>query len=215
MTNRFPTMRENMEWQAVQDAGPHAVKAFNEMLERGESVSMAATLATRTPPRTGVDDRIVMRNRVSLEEQFKGCGPMLDLYRKNYKAQTGEDLPSDAVVYRSLARFPGDPDCIVTHKHTLQDVKRRMAERNERVEGDWENHQYQQCPKGQEVAMSDTAMARYKAEYRQLPEYENVDEQDLEAEILHNHSKVMTGEDMMNAPRTIEEVEKQAFGEVL
>lgn len=210
--SRFATMRDNLEYDAVVNAGPHAVEAFERMLANGESVSMAATLATRTPPRTGVDDRIIQANTPSVSEQFRGCEPMLDLYRKNYKMKTGENLPEDAVVYRGLAKYPGDPDCIVTHKNTLSDVKRRMRERNEWVEGDWENHPEQQCPEGQKVAMNDVAMARYKSEYRALPEYENVDERDLEAEILHNHSRPMSGEDLMNAATSLDQVQKETFG---
>ena len=214
MDDRFPTRRENLEWLAVQEAGPHAVEAFERMLSKGESVSMAATLATRTPPRAGVDDRVIQANTKSVTEQFRGCEPMLNLYRQNYKAKTGENLPEDAVVYRSLAAYPGDPDCIVTHKHTLADVKRSAKEKNLWVEGDWENHPVQQCPKGQEVVMSDMAMARYKSEYRQLPEYERVDERDLEAEIISKHASVMTGEDLMNAATSVEQVAKETFGTI-
>ena len=210
--SRFATMRDNLEYDAVVNAGPHAVEAFERMLARGESVSMAATLATRTPPRTGVDDRVIQANTKSVSEQFRGCEPMLDLYRKNYKAKTGENLPEDAVVYRGLAKYPGDPDCIVTHKNTLSDVKRAMKNRNEWVEGDWENHPEQQCPEGQKVAMNEVAMARYKSEYRALPEYERVDERDLEAEILHNHSRPMSGEDLMNAATSLDQVQKETFG---
>ena len=66
--SRFATMRDNLEYDAVVNAGPHAVEAFERMLANGESVSMAATLATRTPPRTGVDDRIIQANTQSVSE---------------------------------------------------------------------------------------------------------------------------------------------------
>lgn len=212
MTGRFATQRENMDWMAVQDCGPAAVEQFEEMLARGESVSTAALLATRKPPGTGIDDRIVMKNARSVTEQFKGCKPMLDLYRRNYKAKTGEDLPEDAVVYRSLVKYPGDPDAIVTHKHSLADVKSAMVARNEHVEGDWEVHPVQQAPEPQKVLISDMAMARYKSEYRQLPEYEKTSEKDLEAEIIHKHTKVVTADDVMNAPRTVAEAARRVFG---
>lgn len=214
MEDRFPTRRENLEWLAVQEAGPDAVEAFNRMLANGESVSMAATLATRSPPRTGIDDKCLQANTKSVTEQFKGCPAMLEMYRKNYKAKTGENLPEDAVVYRSLAQYPGDPDCIVTHKHGLSEVKKKIKEKNLHVEGDWENHPRQQCPKGQEVAMSDMAMARYKAEYRQLPAYEKTTEKELEEEIISKHASIMTGEDLMNAATSIDQVSKETFGSV-
>jgi hypothetical protein len=212
MADRFPTRRENLEWMAVQDAGPDAIAAFDRMLAKGESVAMAAQLATRRPPRTGVNEGILHSNMGSVTQQFKGCEPMLQMYRQNYKAATGENLPEDAIVYRGLARYPGDPDCIVTHKHTLSEVKQKAKEHNFRVEGDWENHPRQQCPEGQVTPMSDMAMSRYKAEYRQLPEFERVDERDLEAEIISKHAKVMTGEQMLAAATSLEQVHKETFG---
>jgi hypothetical protein len=211
--SRFPTRRENLEWAAVQESGPEAVARFDKMLAEGQSVSMAAMLATQSPPRTGIDDRTVQANSKSVTEQFRGCDAMLNLYRQNYKAKTGENLPEDAVVYRGLAKYPGDPDCIVTHKHTLSDVKKAMRARNEQVEGDWEVHPVQAPPKPQEVLINDNVMARYKAEYRQLPEYEKATDKDLEAEITHKHTKVVTADDVMSTAKNIEEASKKVFGE--
>ena len=208
MTQRFPRMRDELEWIAVQQSGPDAITRFNEMLEKGESVSMAAMLATKAPPSSGVDERLVQRNAGSLEQQFAGCPEMLNLYRKNYRAKTGEDLPADAVVYRSLVKYPGDPDAIVTHKHSLDEVKKAMKARNVEVHGDWENHQVKGLtpPKPQEVLINDTAMERYKAEYRmESEEYCKIDERDLEAEIIHNHTKVVTADEVMSVPATLDE----------
>lgn len=201
-----------MEWQAVRQAGPEAVKAFNKMLEKGESVSMASQLATRRPPSGGCDEQILNRNTKSVTEQFKGCKPMLDLYRKNYKLKTGENLPEDAVVYRGLAKFPGDPGCIVTHKHSLSDVRRTMKERNEQVEGDWENHPVSEAPQPQVVRMNDNVLARYKSEYRAEEEFKDMDERELEEVIIETHTKVVTADDAMNAPTTEEQVNQAVFG---
>lgn len=210
--SRFSTRRENFEYDAVVQAGPQAVEAFERMLAKGESVSMAAQLATRCPPRTGITDQILQRNTKSVTEQFKGCPAMLDLYRKNYKAQTGENLPEDAVVYRSLAEYPGDPGCIVTHKHSLQDVQKTIKERNKLVEGDWENHPVSQAPEPQVVRMNANVMARYKSEYRMEEEFANLDERELEELIIDNHTQVVTADDAMNAPTSIEQVNKEVFG---
>lgn len=210
--DRFSTRRENLEYDAVVQAGPKAVEAFERMLAKGESVSMAAQLATRSPPKTGITDQILQRNTKSVTEQFKGCPAMLDLYRKNYKAQTGENLPEDAVVYRSLAEYPGDPGCIVTHKHSLQDVQKTIKERNKLVEGDWENHPVSQAPEPQVVRMNANVMARYKSEYRMEEEFANLDERELEELIIDNHTQVVTADDAMNAPTSIEQVNKEVFG---
>lgn len=208
---RFKTMRDNLEYMAVEQAGPEAVARFEEMLARGESVSMAATLATKSPPRTGVDDRTVMANSRRVSEQFKNEPWMLQQYRNNYRRLTGENLPDDAVVYRSLVRFPGDPTAIVTHKHSLSAVKQAMRERNERVEGDWEIHPESAPPKPQEVRMNAQVMARYKQEYRSLDEWRDVDERDLEEEILHRHAPVVTPDEVMNTPKSIDEAYQKTF----
>lgn len=209
--SRFSSRRDQLEYDAVEQAGPAAVEAFERMIANGESVSMAATLATRTPPRTGVDDRMTMANGPKATEAFKNEPWMLDLYKKNYKAKTGEDLPADAIVYRGLADFPGDPAAIVTHKHSLSDVKKVMRERNVQVEGDWENHRVQQAPKPQECLINNQVMNRYKAEYRQEEEYARVSESDLEAEIIHNHAKVVTADEVMAAPTSIKEAYDRTF----
>ena len=209
--SRFSSRREQLEYDAVLQHGPHALEAFDRMIAAGESVSMAAQLATRTPPRTGVDDKMTMANGPKASEIFKNEPWMLDLYKKNYKAKTGENLPADAIVYRGLADFPGDPGAIVTHKHGLSDVKKAMKERNVRVEGDWENHQVQAAPKPQEVLINDQVMARYKAEYRQEAEYMNVSDKDLEKEITHNHAKVVTADEVMNTPTSIKQAYDKTF----
>lgn len=209
---RFKSIRDEMEWMAVEQAGPAAIETFNRLVSAGESVSMAAMLATKHSPSGGINEQIIQRNAGSLEQQFEGCGPMLDLYRKNYRAVTGEELPSDAVVNRGLAQFPGDPGCIMTHKNTLADVQRTMKERNCQVEGGWENHPVQQAPVVQSVLINDVAMGRIKSEYRMEEEFQKVSEKDLEAEIILKHTKVVTPDEAMNASRTISEIQTKVFG---
>ena len=209
---RFKTRRENLEYDAVLQAGPHAVEAFDRMIAKGESVSMAAQLATKSPPRGGNSDQLLQRNTKSVTEQFKGCPAMLDLYRKNYKTQTGENLPEDAVIYRSLAEYPGDPGCIVTHKQSLSDVRKIMKDRNKLVEGDWENHPVSQAPEPQVVRMNENVMSRYLSEYRQEEEFADLDERELREMIIDNHTQVVTADDAMNAPTSIDQVNQEVFG---
>jgi hypothetical protein len=166
---------------------------------------MAVMLATKKPPGSGIDDRMVFANTPSVTEQFAGCPEMLALYRKNYRQKTGEDLPEDAVVYRSLVNEPGDPGAIVTHKHSLDQVKEEMRRRNVTVEGDWENHQRPAPPEPQKILINDVAMARYKSEYRQLDSFKDTSDRDLEEEITYKHAKTVTADEAMSAPRTIDE----------
>lgn len=210
--SRFPRLRDEMEYTAVVLAGPAAVAIFDRMIENGESVSMAALCATRSPPTGGVNDQIIQRNTKSVTEQFKGCEGMLNLYRKNYKRVTGENLPEDAVVHRGLAKFPGDPGCIVTHKQSLSEVKRIMKERNCQVEGDWENHPVSQAPEPQSVRINENTMSRYISEYRQEEEFAKLPEQELRELITENVAPVVTADEVMNAASSVSEVSKRVFG---
>lgn len=208
---RFDTMKEELQWEAVKAAGEVAVFRFNAMLEKGETVFTAAMLATQKPPSGGVNDQIVTRNAGSLEQQFQGCPDMLALYRKNYKAKTGEELPADAVVYRGLVDEPGDPRYIVTHKNTLADVMRNAKEDNKHVEGDWENHPVQQAPTVQDCLINDHAMGRLLADYQSNPAYEGVTVDELKEEILHKHTKKVSADEAMAAPRTIDAIQKMFY----
>jgi hypothetical protein len=209
---RKMSIREQMEFEAVALAGPEAVKRFERLVADGESVSMASMLATRSPPRTGITDQTYHRNSPGIGEIFKNEPEMLDLYRKNYRACTGEDLPDDAVPFRGLVDFPGDPGAIITHKHSLQDVKRVMHERNRHVEGDWEHHQYSQAPTPQVTRMSDMVMNRYKGEYRAEDEFRDMSEPELEEVILDTHAPVVTPDQAMAAPTSVHEAMQRARG---
>lgn len=208
---RFETMRDELQWEAVKAAGDQAVFRFNQMLEKGESVFTAAMLATQKSPSGGINDQIVTRNAGSLEQQFQGCPEMLALYRKNYKAKTGEDLPADAVVYRGLVDEPGDPRYIVTHKNTLADVQRNAKEDNKQVEGDWENHPIQQAPVVQDCLINDHAMGRLLADYQSNPDYEKASVDELKEEILSKHTKKVSADEAMSAPRTIDEINRMFY----
>jgi hypothetical protein len=198
---RFKNAQDEMQWIAVQRAGAPAVRAFNSMISRGESVRIAAMLAVRKAPTAGICDRVLHANTPSVQEQFRGCEPMLNLYRNNYRRLTGEDLPADAVVYRGLARFPGDPAAIVTHKHPLDSVKQAMRDRNCTVEGDWEIHPKQQAPVVRQDRMSEYAMQHIQEVYAQTGEFDGVDPRDVREEILHRHAAPdVTADQMMKAP---------------
>lgn len=206
---RFADRREQSEWEAVWAAGPQAVEMFDRIV-KAEGVRMAAMLACRRPPTTGVDDRMVMANHGNVEKTFQGCPEMLALYRRNYRQATGEDMPSDAVVYRSLVEYPGDPRAIVTHKNSLQSVQDYARDRGRDVEGDWEVTGKQVTPTPQVVRMAPDIVQRYMQEYReeQPDHYRNASDQDLREEVIHKHSKLVTADDVRNAPTSLEECAK-------
>ena len=204
-------MKDEMQWMAVVDAGPEAIDRFDRMLANGESINTAAMLATQKSPSGGINDQIVIRNAGSLEEQFQGCPEMLELYRKNYRAATGEELPSQAKIERGLVGYPGDPRYIITHKNTLADVQRNAKEDNKQVEGDWENHPVQQAPTPQSVRINETSMNRLLADYQSNPDYEKASVDELKEEIVAKHTKVVTADEAMAAPRTLDEIHKRLY----
>jgi hypothetical protein len=174
------TQQEEITYEGVKACGAVAIAEFAKLLGRGESVSMAAMLATRTPPALGNSDQTFNRNRRSLLDQFGGNTRMLDMYNQNYRAETGEDIPGDAFVFRGLAKYPGDPGAILTHKHTLADVKRVMKDRNVEIEGDWEQAPVSQAPKPQEVRMRPDLVDKYAAEYvHEQPDLAKLDLREL------------------------------------
>lgn len=174
------TQREELTYEGVKACGPGAVADFAVLLGRGESVSMAAMLATRTPPALGNSDQTFNRNRRSLLDQFGGNVRMLEMYNQNYRAETGEDIPGDAFVFRGLAKYPGDPGAILTHKHTLDDVKRVMKARNVEIEGEWDQTPFSQAPKPQEVRMRPDLVDHYAEEYvQEQPDLAKLDLQEL------------------------------------
>lgn len=203
---RYSDRRDQTDFEAVYHAGPQAVAFFDSIVNK-EGVRMAAMLACRRAPTTGVDDRMVMANNGNVQDTFRGSPEMLELYRRNYRLHTGEDLPADAVVYRGLVEFPGDPRGIVTHKHSLQAVKESARLRGRDVHGDWEVTGAQVTPTPQLVRMAPDICQRYMDEYRaeQPDTYGNVSDEDLREEVLYQHTKVVTADDVRNAPTTLEQ----------
>lgn len=206
---RYSRLSDQSEFEAVWACGPEAVAFFDAIVAR-EGVRMAAMLACRKAPTTGVDDRMVMANEGNVEKTFRGCPEMLALYRKNYRAKTGEDLPADAVVYRGLVEYPGDPRAVVTHKNSLQSVQEYARERGRDVQGDWEVVGDQVTPTPQIVRMAPDIVQRYMNEYRQeQPDtYRNVSDADLKEEVIYQHTKLVTADDVRNAPTTLEQCAK-------
>lgn len=210
--------RDRLELADIQTRHPRVQVEFQRLVESGESVPMAAMLAVRRQPSAGVDDRMVMAGSKSVTEQFENCPDMLNLYRKNYRLSTGENLPEDAVVYRSLAKFPGDPACIVTHKHGLADVKAAMKLRNCEIEGDWENHPVSQAPEPQTIRMNNNVLGSWRQYYlEESDERERMatlSREELDEMIVETHAPIVTPDDAMNAATTIDECHKRTFDKI-
>jgi hypothetical protein len=186
------TILEELTYEGVKARGHRAVAKFHELLGKGESVNIAAMLATQTPPGLGLSDQTYMRNKKGLLEQFDGNQGMLDLYNRNYRAQTGEDIPGDAFVFRGLATEPGDREVIMTHKHTLADVQRAMQRRNVTIHGDFDQTPVPQRPRPQVVRMREDILEAYVDDVIATnPERAEEDRRDLREEVLHDKAPVI------------------------
>lgn len=204
-----------MDYLAVKQAGSAAVRRYHDMVANGQTPRMAALLATRKPPGTGITDQTVTRNTVTLAEQLKNNPETLALYRRNYKAATGEKLPDDAVAFRSLVKYPGDPRYILTHKNSLDQIKRNAKDDNLHVEGDWENHPRSEAPRPIVTPMNATAMARYKAMYRNEPDnnLSRLSDPELEEFIIDAHApKGVTADSVMSTPTSLAELARKVWG---
>lgn len=204
---RYPNRRDQSDFEAVWRKGSAAVAFFDRIVST-EGVRMAAMLASQSAPTSGVDDRMVMANSGSVEETFRGSPEMLRLYQAQYRRETGEDLPADAVVYRGIVSYPGESGAIVTHKRSLQEVKEYLKARGRDVHGDWDVTGDQVAATPQVVRMGSDIMDRYKREYRAEGGWEKTSDRDLEEEILYKHAPVVTADDVHNAPTSLEECAK-------
>ena len=207
--------RDEIQFQAVRAKGTAAVERFVQMLKDGQSVSMAAMLATQSPPRTGICDQVYQKNRRSLLDQCDGSPIVLKAWRDGYRRRTGEELPSDAVLFRGLAREPGDPEAILTHKHSLQDMQQSLRSRGVRVEGeDWEIEPEPTPPVVQEITIGEDLIQRYMAEdVMDDPSLGELPAQELREKVIAEHGRKVTQSDLSPyGASTFSELAEKVFG---
>jgi hypothetical protein len=192
------SLQDEISFDNVRGHGPAAVKEFLSLVEKGESVKMAEMLVTRRPPSLGITDQTYQKNKKGdLLSQFDGSQIVLDAWNREYKRRTGEDIPSDAVIFRGLANGTGDPAAVMTHKHSLADIKRVMKERNVPVEGDWEIVPESRPPVVQAVRMAPDLVDNYVREYiAENPDLANTDRREIEEMVIDNHSRQVTQNDL-------------------
>lgn len=195
------TVQDEISFQTVRRHGPEATEKFVELIQRGETVKMAEMLVTRTPPRLGITDHTYQRNRVSLLDQCYGSEIVLRAWQEGYRRNTGENLPDDAILMRSLvnpAVGPGDPAAVITHKHSLADVKRMVKLRNLKVEGDWEHEPSSSiAPEVQKVQMGSDLVEKYVDDYiSENPDLAHSDRNELREMVVDTHSRKVTVDDL-------------------
>ncbi len=196
MTLEKPTFDDELQYEAVKKAGPAAVSQFMDMLANGESVRMAAMMATRKAPTMGITDHLYHKNMPKWRE---GMTPIVaKAWNAEYRRRTGENIPDDAIVMRGFAEFPGDPGVVLTSKHSLQDLKRVMELRGKRIESDdFETNPVQLPPTPQQVRMDPALVEEYRQEYIQAdPSLAQKDQRELVEQIVETHTKKVTADDL-------------------
>lgn len=111
---------------------------FVERVAAGVSPRMAESLAMQQAPGIGITDTNFIsdqnRHGRSILDRMNGSSTMTELLRRNLKKH-GYSLKSDDHYIPTVARFPGDPEAIVSNTNTLSDMKRRLQNRGVKTEG--------------------------------------------------------------------------------
>ena len=111
---------------------------FVERVTAGVSPRMAEALAMQQAPGVGVTDTNFIsdqnRHGRSILDRMNGSTVMTELLRRNLKKH-GYTLKSDDHYIPTVARFPGDPEAIVSNTNTLGDMKRRLQNRGVQTQG--------------------------------------------------------------------------------
>lgn len=192
------TQQDELSYANVRRHGPAATQRFLDMIARGETVKIAEMLATRKAPSLGINDQTYFKNRKgSLLDQFNGSEVVLNHWNNEYKRRTGEDIPDDAVIFRSLASGPGDPAAVLSHKHSLAEIKAKMKLRNIRIEGDWEQVPVAAPPKPQLIRMGADLVEKYVDDYiAENPDLQQTDRNELREMVVEKHSRKVTADDL-------------------
>lgn len=191
------TMQDEISFANIKRYGSAAVNEFIRLIQNGESVKMAEMLVTKTPPRLGINDHYFQRNRLSLLDQFGGSEATMRAWQKAYRERTGEELPADATILRGAARGIGDEDAVITHKHTLADVKKKLAARNLRVEGDFDMEPIPTPPRPQVIRMGADLVENYVDQYiTENPDLQQEDRRELREMVIDTHSREVTVSDL-------------------
>lgn len=189
---KIQSAADQLQFDAVKACGRDAVMRFVEMVQKGESVRMAAMLATHKPPGKGFDDQVYQKNRKSLLEQFDNSPEVLRAWNAQYRKETGEDIPPDAVVFREFAQRIGDSRCVLTHKNSMDDIKKYLRERNVQVEGSFDMESQPEAPVVQEVRLADDLVEQCVDEYiAEDPELAHEDRNELREMVIDKHSHPM------------------------
>ena len=84
-------------------------------------------------PKLGKTDTGFHANRMSMRDQFQGDEPWLRRFDKEYRKQTGQALPSDAVWMGQLAESQFDAKAVITPSMGQADVNKLIERKADRA----------------------------------------------------------------------------------
>lgn len=119
-------------------SGKTILEFFLTMVGDGVTIRMAEVLALRQPPGIGVTDTIYLqdqnRHGSSILDRMGGDQRAVKRLQGNL-AKHGYKLKSDDHYIPTVARFPGDPEAVVSNTQGLGDLKRNLESRGNETRG--------------------------------------------------------------------------------
>jgi hypothetical protein len=98
---------------------------FERLVRDGVPQTLAEMFALRQPPGTGGTDRAFLQGTGSGGDLDRTLEPIRKRRMARYKQLTGRKMPDNARYFTQLARFPGDPQAVVSDRG---EMKRRLEQ---------------------------------------------------------------------------------------
>lgn len=165
---------------------------FVQRVAAGVSPRMAESLAMQQAPGIGITDTNFIsdqnRHGRSILDRMNGNKIMTELLRRNLKKH-GYTLKSDDHYIPTVARFPGDPEAIVSNTNTLGDMKRRLQSRGVKTAGMFEMEADNSRPPAKQKHRLNPKIVNEldRKNIQQNPDLVTVPKKQRHAEIIERH----------------------------
>ena len=164
---------------------------YLERIAAGVSPRMAETLAMQQAPGIGITTDVYMqdqrRHGSSILAQHNGDHRAVERLRKAL-AKRGYALKSDDQYVPTVARFHGDPEAIVNHTNTLDDLKRNLSRRGVAAEGAVELKARDRGPAKVKHSLNPKVVERIRQrKIQENPELARTDQRELREQIISKH----------------------------
>lgn len=164
--------------------GDEAVIRFLEMVSRGTSPKFAEMLALQQPPGIGITNSQYLQDQNrwgrSILDRMNGDQRAVERLRKNLKSH-GYSLKSDDHYISTAARFSGDPEAIVNHHQTFDELEKRVEGRRNAIESG-------EVKKQESVRLAPHIVERIRQQkIKENPDVAREDQKKVVAEIIDRH----------------------------